>query len=607
MHFSSRSPLFCYGIGVMLPAAALGIRLALMPLVGPGAPYTLYLVATLAATQYGGLGPGILAIILGGIGAFLTVPISPGGIMLYTLAALPILVVVHRARRVSEDRRQLAEERRQLLDRLSLAQKVGRIGTWELNLKTGAAAASAEWFEVHGLPPGDRLPAETEFAALLHPDDRGRTAAAWREALLGTAVFDAQYRVIWPDGTTHWLYAKSASIGPDLLGVTVDLTAIKRMEERLRQAQKLESIGVLAGGVAHDFNNLLTAILGNASLAVDAGDAERREHIQAIVTASERAADLTRQLLAYAGKGRFLVEQIALSTLVCDTAELLRVSVPKTIQVRLDLHHPVPPIEADRAQIQQVLMNLILNAAEAIGDAAGLIQVCAGTETLAASRRTLFGDELAAGRYVWLEVTDSGPGLDDAVRARIFDPFFTTKFTGRGLGLAAVAGIVRSCGGTVEVRSAPGQGASFRVLFPASGETDPVPPPALPPHPRESGAATVLVVDDESYVRDFMQAALGRLGYRVLTAENGRQALDQIESRSDIRLVLLDLVMPFMPGRETLEGIRRLAPDLRVILTSGWSQEEAQRLSARYPGVDFLQKPYTAERLADTVAAALNA
>ena len=290
----------------------------------------------------------------------------------------------------------------------------------------------------------------------------------------------------------------------------LDVTEHKRSEEHTRQVQKLESIGLLAGGIAHDFNNLLTGILGNASLLLDGAPTDDRESLEAIVSSSERAAHLTRQLLAYSGKGQFVIREMQLSREVREIVDLLRLSIPKSVDLRLDLQERLPVIRIDPAQLQQITMNLVSNAGEAIGEGKrGTISVSTGVRDIGPGQRDFFSEEIAPAQYVYLEVSDTGAGMDPKTMARIFDPFFTTKFTGRGLGLAAVSGIIRSQGGAILVRSEPGRGSTFTVLFRAAQIEREAAGQAAP----GSFRGTVLVVDDEDAVRRIhvLRAAQGRL------------------------------------------------------------------------------------------------
>jgi PAS domain S-box-containing protein len=389
-----------------------------------------------------------------------------------------------------------------------------------------------------------------------------------------------------------------------------DISERKKLEEQLRQTQKLESLGVLAGGIAHDFNNLLTGILGNASLALEAvpsGDPSEK-YLSDVIRAAESAADLTRQLLAYAGKGRFITEHVDLSRMVREISGLIQSSIQRSVRLRLDLMPDLPPIEADAGQIQQIVMNLVINAAEAIGEERpGTVYLSTRTQEVDEDYiRTAFqGENLAPGKYVSLEVHDTGCGMDRETMARIFDPFFTTKFTGRGLGLAAVMGIVRGHKGALRVYSTPGQGSTFKVLFPAAAGTRPSAPV------REAGlfrgTETVLVVDDEDIVRQAARNALERYGYTVRTAQDGAEAVE-IFSRDAgrIGLVLLDLTMPFMAGEEALAKLRAVSPDVRVLLSSGFNEVEAVRRFIGKGLAGFIQKPYSAVDLARRVRQALD-
>jgi signal transduction histidine kinase len=392
-------------------------------------------------------------------------------------------------------------------------------------------------------------------------------------------------------------------------------TERRRLEEQLRHAQKLESLGLLAGGVAHDFNNLLTGILGNASLVLDVmpADPEVKSMLQDIIRASERAADLTRQLLAYAGKGKFIIEPVDCSALVRDISELLRSSVPRSVELSLELHPDLPPIEADTSQIQQLVMNLILNAVEATGERPGIVRVT--TEV----REVGTGDRLAhfrpdppqPGSYVAVEVMDDGCGMTDQVQAQIFDPFFTTKFTGRGLGLAAALGIVRGHKGCIGVESREGCGSTFTVLIPVEATSLAGRPPehlyAVQPL-TQAAAGSVLIIDDEDVVRRAARATLEHFGFTVFEASDGRDGSDLFNRLHDrISVVLLDLTMPRMDGHEVWRYIRRVRPDMKIVVSSGFDEAEAMRQFSESTGLDFIQKPYTASALVRKVRSVLDA
>jgi two-component system, cell cycle sensor histidine kinase and response regulator CckA len=392
------------------------------------------------------------------------------------------------------------------------------------------------------------------------------------------------------------------------LALITDITDRKKAEEHLRQAQKLESIGMLAGGIAHDFNNLLVGVIGNASLAQDLlpRGSPAGELLDAVVKTGEQAAHLTRQMLAYAGKGQFVVEPLNLSDLFPEMTGLVQPSISKKIALHLDLDPDLPYIEADRGQMQQVFMNLVLNAAEAIGSDAGMISVKTRVQNVDEPyiRRNL-ETELSPGRYVILEARDTGCGMDDATRARMFDPFFSTKFQGRGLGLAAVAGIVRGHKGAISVSSAPGKGACFTVLFPATEGAAAVAQVGAR-NVSIHGTGTILVVDDEQGVRNLVRRVLEQYGYKVLLADGGAAAINTFKRHpGDISLVVLDASMPGMSGAETLPELRKIRPEVKILVSSGYSELETMK---DFPGprvTGFIQKPYTSSGLAEKVRSAM--
>lgn len=383
-----------------------------------------------------------------------------------------------------------------------------------------------------------------------------------------------------------------------------DVTERRRLEDEARQSHKMEAIGYLAAGVAHDFNNLLTGIIGNASLVLDSlpeGSPERSQ-IETVVAGGQRAAELTRQLLAYAGKGRFYLERVNLSELIMQTGKLIHPSIPQKVQVRLDLDQHIPLLLADPGQLSQVVTNLMINAVEAIGENSGIVQVRTGTQRVAQEplQDIWPGQNPAAGEYAFLEVLDNGSGMDEETKQRVFDPFFSTKFTGRGLGLAAVLGIVRQHNGAVQLHSVRGRGTSFRILFPV-GER--VPSPTTVPVSQDlRGSGTLLIVDDEELIRKFMKSALEPFGYRVLEARDGAEAVGLVrDRRGEIALVLLDYGMPGMNGLQTLEKIREFSHDVPVMVCSGFGELDIETCFAEQKVAAFMPKPYTVKQLAKKV------
>jgi len=389
-----------------------------------------------------------------------------------------------------------------------------------------------------------------------------------------------------------------------------DQTELRKFARDLQESQRLESLGLLAGGVAHDFNNLLAGIIVNADLAYDQMPVadELRTHLRAIIRASEQAAKLTQQLMAYAGKGRFIAEHIHLSELIRDILPLIQTSIPKTVTVRLALAPDLPLILADVGQMQQLVMNLIINAGEAIGDTdPGIVEVRTGDRELTAVEihEHFTSEALTPGRYVWLEVKDTGSGMDEATKARIFDPFFTTKFTGRGLGLAAVSGILRALRGAIRVYSTLGHGTTFYALLPAVELAVSPKQAKRRPRPR-CGSGTILVIDDEEVIRQATRAALERSGFVVLLAENGQAGVDLFRREAGrISLVILDLTMPVMGGEEAFDLLRAIQPKVPILLASGYDEANTLMRTAGKDFAGFLQKPFDVSRLTEAVASAL--
>ena len=461
------------------------------------------------------------------------------------------------------------------------------------------------------------------YSRLMHEDDREVQTTRCREQIDSHKSYQGEYRLIDRYGRERWIHESASGVydsdGGVLFvdGFVQDITAARRaksereqLDRKVRETQKLESLGVLAGGIAHDFNNLLGSVLGNANLAAMdlSPDSPVQEYISQITEASVRAAELCNQMLAYSGKGRFVVETLDLGQLVEETAQMLRVSISKKAILRFNLESDLPRVEIDATQVRQVIMNLVINASEAIGDESCVITLSTGVVHIDAGYHdaVLMDSELEVGDYVVLEVTDDGCGMSPEMQAKIFDPFFTTKFAGRGLGLAAVLGIARGHGGALEVRSEPGAGTSFRVLFPASCDAVRSAAPVSNAAEPWRVEGTVLVADDEPAMRKILARMLRKFGLEPVLVADGKEAVEAFQADpARFSLVLLDLTMPRLDGEQAFTELRRLCPDVRIILMSGYNAQEATQCFSVDGPLGFLQKPFTVHALREVLQTAL--
>jgi PAS domain S-box-containing protein len=483
------------------------------------------------------------------------------------------------------------------------------------------AACNEHYAHDLGIEPGE-IVGKTDYdfyprylAEKYRTDDQRVMATGKTEDFEETYVQDGKERTVQTI-KTPMLNEAGEMIG--VQGIFWDITERKeaeeerhRLESQVQHAQKLESLGVLAGGIAHDFNNLLVSILGNADLALRemAIESPQRGVIQDICIAAKRASELTNQMLAYSGRGAFHIRTVDLNAIVREMGKLVGVSISKKTDVAYELADDLPAVDVDAAQIRQVVMNLVTNAAEAIGDESGTIRLATGVidvdDIYLADNLT--GEELLPGAYVFLDVSDTGSGMDEDARAKLFDPFFTTKTTGRGLGMAAVLGIVRGHHGMISVYSEPGTGSRFRVLLPVStGLVEVARPPVRPEDESWRGGGTILVADDEDNVRRIAGKMLERLGFSVLTAADGASAVAVFEDHADdVALVLLDMTMPNMGGQETFARIQQARAGAKVILCSGYTEQDATSQFAGKGLAGFLQKPFTLQQLREKVRAAM--
>jgi PAS domain S-box-containing protein len=447
----------------------------------------------------------------------------------------------------------------------------------------------------------------------MHPDDVERIQKEFVEMLEKGDASTVELRFECKDGNYKWIEITAVNRidEPAINGVLLnyhDISERKHVEQQrldlerqVQHAQKLESLGVLAGGIAHDFNNLLVGMLGNADLALSELSplSPARESIQQIEIAAMRAAELSKQMLAYSGKGKFVVKELDLNEMIEEMAHLLEVSKSKNVVLKYNFANNLPAVEADATQLRQVIMNLITNASEAIEDKSGVVSISTGAMEC---DRAYFNDsyldeDQPEGMYTFVEVTDTGCGMDVETIGKIFDPFFTTKFTGRGLGMAALLGIIRGHNGAIKIYSEEGKGTTIKVLFPALGFAA----DSGGSKKRSSGEkgddwtfdGTVLIVDDEELVLIVGKAILEKHGITVLTAEDGRAALHVFEEqKDDISCVILDLTMPHMGGEETFRELRRIKRDVKVIISSGYNEQDVMDRFVGKGLAGFIQKPY---------------
>jgi signal transduction histidine kinase/ActR/RegA family two-component response regulator len=509
-------------------------------------------------------------------------------------------------------------------ERLRYVLLAARMAAWEYDIPSDTATLSPSAAAYFGV---EEDAAPRTFEALLscvHPDDRALLRDAFAAALHPHPSNGPEFRVVWPDGTVHWIanmgrvWRDDDGVPRKMLGVIYSIDERKRdeaarleLERRVQHHQKLESLALLAGGVAHDFNNLLVGILGNASIvAMDLPpESPLRDSVEAIEKQARRAAELVRQLLAYTGRGHLSTEPADISALVREMDALLRAAIASRITLRFE-SAPRPVIATvDATQIRQVVMNLITNAADAIGDREGIISVRTSTMTLhaGARRSDWIGGELPDGEYAVIEVADSGDGMDPATQARIFDPFFTTKFEGRGLGLAATLGIVRGHRGAIAVLSAPERGTLFRVAIPlAAGATATDAAHVDPAADGWRGNGTALVIENDDVVRKVAATLLRRAGFDVRSVGDAAHAIETLRQHAhEIVAILLDRSMPGFDGPAAVVALHGIAPHVPIVLMTGYDEAGATADYDPRSLAGVLTKPFLARELNVAMKAAL--
>ncbi|MBU0551613.1 PAS domain S-box protein [Myxococcota bacterium] len=512
----------------------------------------------------------------------------------------------------------LRESQQRLADAIDAA----HLGTWEWDLRTDEVQRDARWVAIVGAQAAPGPSPVARWLERVHPDDLPKLRATLQAHFEGDAPFyEMEHRLRAADDRWIWVLDRGRVVAHDasgaplrMAGAFLDLTQQKaaeadrlRVEKRMGELEKLESLAVLAGGIAHDFNNLLVGVQGNAELAlyeVEEGAAPT-DLLAEILNAAKHATDLAKQMLAYSGRGQLKVGLCDLSAYIRDLLSVLRASISPNVRLSSDLIEPLPLVEADDIQIRQVMMNLVINAAESIGEGEGEVWISTGHGEYGLDdlRQGYLHEGVEAGHYAFFEVRDTGCGFDEETARRLFEPFFTTKFTGRGLGLSAVLGVVRAHRGALTVYSEPGNGSTFRVLLPISTRDDlPRPTRGTSPRLARFEGRLALVVDDEAPVRAVTARMLRRLGLSVEAAADGVDALSlaaRLSPSPDV--VLLDMTMPRMNGAQTLAALRAQGCGAVVVLMSGYNEQDILPLLWGATRVAFLQKPFSLERLSEVL------
>ncbi|MEB3337251.1 MAG: response regulator [Leptolyngbyaceae bacterium] len=503
--------------------------------------------------------------------------------------------------------RQEIEWRQKIQERLELAQKAGKIGTFEWNLQSNQVTWSAELEALYGLTPGSFGNTYEGWIQTLHPDDRPKTEQELWQAIQAGRGLETEFRIIDPQSETRWVAIKSSVFRDDtgqllrMIGIHMDITEKKLLEAQFLRAQRLESLGTLASGIAHDLNNVLTPILAVVqllSIKFPNLNDQTRQMLSTLETSARRGAELVRQILSFArgveGK-RFYLQ---VNYLLLEIEEIIRQTLPKSIEIETNIPTDLWTISGEATQLHQVFMNLCVNARDAMPNG-GTLQITAENLLIDEQYARMHLDA-RVGSYVVVTVTDTGMGIPPDIIHRIFDPFFTTKDVGKGtgLGLSAVLGIVKSHGGFVDVQSQVNQGSKFKVFLPASHSQSTVPSIADDLELLLGQQELILVVDDEAAVREITKTTLETYNYQVLTASDGIEALSIFAEHKDtIHAVLIDLMMPAMDGWAVIPLLHRLNPKVHVVAMSGMGSTDAIARSQQLGSQDFLSKPFTAREL----------
>jgi PAS domain S-box-containing protein len=512
-------------------------------------------------------------------------------------------------RRLRRERVRAQETLRIAEERTQFALQAAQVGIWETDLLTGSSHWSSTLEAQHGMAPGGFGGTYQAFMEAIHPDDRAKVRDAVEQATARRTDSHILYRTIWPDGTLHWISGVGHTFYDDsgkpvrAAGIGMDVTERRLLEEQYRQSQKMEAIGQLAGGVAHDFNNLLSVILGYCGVLIDALGPENphQEDLGEIRQAAESAAGLTRQLLAFSRRQLLEPRVIDIRTVLHDMELMLKRLIGEHITLDVRTAQHVSHVKVDPNQVQQVILNLALNARDAMPNGGTLLVEVKDVELDSTFARQ--HSEIVAGPHVALIVSDTGEGMDAATRARVFEPFFTTKNKGRGtgLGLSTVYGIVKQSNGSIWVYSEPGRGSTFKIFFPSVEALA-----AQPAAPLDidflRGSETIMVVEDEVSLGELLRRCLALRGYEVLAASTPREAIEIEETHTGpLHLLITDVVMPEMNGRDLADYITNKRPDTRVLFMSGYTDDAVVGRGLVENGTPFLQKPFTPDAVARKV------
>ena len=498
-------------------------------------------------------------------------------------------------------------------ERLHLAVKAATIGIFDWDIENNEMTWNDCMYSLYGIRKEEFGGSYSSWSSMLHPEDRQQTEAEIQSALHGEREYTHEFRITHPDGTVRFIKAASQTYFDDngkplrMIGTNIDITDRKKaedeklvFEQQIQQTQKLESLGVLAGGIAHDFNNILAVIIGNCSLA-EMNYETARNYIPVIEKAAERAAGLCRQMMTYAGKASSTPSLVIMWLLVDDVVNMLKTTIRQNVTIKTSYLPDIPTITGDASQLRQIVMNLIINASEAIGDVQGEVSVSLSKSEIKAGQtvKDHLGTVIPSDTYLCLEITDNGCGMDEETKRRIFEPFYTTKFPGRGLGMSAVLGILKAHNGALQISSQPGEGAAFKVYLPVakSVATEEESPQQAAPALWQ-GNGTVLLVEDEVEVISIASAMMKEMGFTVIEAVNGKEALELYQQgAADITLVVTDIGMPVMDGYELFRKLKTIDPKLPIIISSGFGNTDIKSNLPIEEIAGLVSKPYNFDRL----------